>query len=76
MDGEEAAATPPPLAISQLDIRIGRIVEISKHPDADSYVPVTAACLLDGCNRIMCLPITCLNECETPLCMCNECCTF
>jgi len=36
VDGEEAAATPPPLAISQLDIRIGRIVEISKHPDADS----------------------------------------
>lgn len=33
---EEAPAAPPPLPISQLDIRVGRVIEISKHPDADS----------------------------------------
>ncbi len=35
-DAEEAAPSPPPLPISQLDIRIARIVDVSKHPDADS----------------------------------------
>lgn len=32
----EVAATDGPVDISRLDLRIGRIIDVSKHPDADS----------------------------------------
>jgi tRNA-binding EMAP/Myf-like protein len=40
-DEEEAGA--PPLPTAQLDIRVGRIVEVDKHPDADRHVSCKVA---------------------------------
>uniref|UniRef100_A0A2M4AGD9 Putative trna-binding protein n=1 Tax=Anopheles triannulatus TaxID=58253 RepID=A0A2M4AGD9_9DIPT len=34
--GASAAAEEPPVDVGRLDMRVGRIVEVSRHPDADS----------------------------------------